>query len=161
MLIKQISNLFYLLIICCLLTACSSQREMPAEQETPVMGKLNQQLRAWHGTPYHYGGMSRQGIDCSGFVYLTYRDLFGKVLPRSTIQQAKIGRSVHRDKLMPGDLLFFKTASAATDKRENGLHVGIYNGNNQFIHASTSKGVIQSNLSNNYWAKTYWQSRRL
>lgn len=77
-------------------------------------------------------------------------------LPRSTEEQTSLGTKVSRDELMPGDLVFFKTGGG-----ENGLHVGIYDTNDQFIHASTSRGVIRSSLDNVYWKRVYWQARRI
>ena len=112
--------------------------------------------RLWHGTAYRYGVMTRRGVDCSGFVVVTMRDRFDLQLPRETKEQASIGTQIDKDELLPGDLVFFKTGSG-----QNGLHVGIYDTNNQFIHASTSKGVMRSSLDNVYWQKNFWQARRI
>jgi cell wall-associated NlpC family hydrolase len=68
-------------------------------------------------------------------VLVTFRDKFEMRLPRETRQQAKIGTEIDKDDLLPGDLVFFKTGAG-----ESGLHVGIYDTDNQFIHASTSQG---------------------
>ncbi len=92
--------------------------------------------------------MSRRGVDCSGFVVVTMRDKFDLQLPRDTREQSKIGTRIDKDELLPGDLVFFKTGSG-----ESGLHVGIYDTNNEFIHASTSRGVMRSSLDNVYWRK--------
>lgn len=105
-------------------------------------------VAVWRGTPYRYGGMSRRGVDCSGFVVVTMRDKFDLQLPRDTREQSKIGTRIDKDELLPGDLVFFKTGSG-----ESGLHVGIYDTNNEFIHASTSRGVMRSSLDNVYWRK--------
>ncbi|MBD2811166.1 C40 family peptidase [Xenorhabdus sp. Vera] len=121
-----------------------------------VITQLKDQLDQWHGTPYRYGGMNRHGIDCSGFVYRTFYDRFNIRLPRTTNEQTKLGTKISKDDLMPGDLVFFKTGSG-----ESGLHVGIYDTNNEFIHASTSKGVIRSSLDNVYWRRVFWQARRM
>ncbi|CAM3544319.1 Murein DD-endopeptidase MepS/Murein LD-carboxypeptidase [Rouxiella silvae] len=121
-----------------------------------VVAQLNDQLSQWHGTPYRYGGLSRGGIDCSGFVFRTFRDRFGVILPRSTAAQTEVGTKISRKELLPGDLVFFKTGAG-----ENGLHVGIYDSGNEFIHASTSRGVVRSSLDNVYWRKVYWQARRI
>ncbi len=88
-------------------------------------------------------------MDCSGFVVVTMRDKFDLQLPRDTREQSKIGTRIDKDELLPGDLVFFKTGSG-----ESGLHVGIYDTNNEFIHASTSRGVMRSSLDNVYWRKT-------
>ncbi|MDX7999410.1 endopeptidase [Xenorhabdus sp. Reich] len=121
-----------------------------------VIAQLKDQLVQWHYTPYRYGGMDRRGVDCSGFVYRTFHDRFNIQLPRTTSEQTKLGTRISKDDLMPGDLVFFKTGSG-----ESGLHVGIYDTNNEFIHASTSKGVIRSSLDNVYWRRVFWQARRM
>mgnify|MGYP001152023595 FL=1 len=148
-----------LFLFALLLAGCSHHAPPPngrLADSITVIAELNDQLNRWHGTPYRYGGMSRRGIDCSGFVYLTFRDRFNLQLPRSTRAQTDIGTRIDKEQLLPGDLVFFKTG-----RGENGLHVGIYDSDNQFIHASTSQGVIRSSLDNSYWQKTFWQARRI
>ncbi|CAK9885210.1 MAG: Murein DD-endopeptidase MepS/Murein LD-carboxypeptidase [Candidatus Erwinia impunctatus] len=148
-----------LLFIVMLLVGCSHHPAPPdgeLSDSTRVVRTLNDQLRHWHGTPYRYGGLSKAGIDCSGFVYLTFRERFDRQLPRTTEEQTVLGSRISRDDLLPGDLVFFKTGSQGS-----GLHVGIYADNKQFIHASTSKGVIRSSLDNSYWRRAFWQARRL
>ncbi len=73
-----------------------------------MIASLNDQLSNWRGTPYRYGGMSRGGVDCSGFVLMTFRDKFDLQLPRETRKQAEIGTEIDKDELLPGDLVFFK-----------------------------------------------------
>lgn len=109
---------------------------------------LYQQHYLWHGTPYRMGGNNRSGIDCSGFVQVTYRDLFGIDLPRRTDQQAHVGRQITKSELQPGDLIFFR----------EGRHVGIYLENRKFLHASTRRGVIISSLDNSYWSQRFWRA---
>ncbi len=100
--------------------------------------------------------LTPRGVDCSGFVVRTFRDKFALQLPRETREQAEIGTRIDKRDLLPGDLVFFKTGSG-----ESGLHVGIYDTDNQFIHASTSQGVTRSSLDNVYWNKKFWQARRI
>ncbi len=121
-----------------------------------VISQLKDQLEQWHNTPYRYGGLNKHGIDCSGFVYRTFHDRFNILLPRTTSEQSKLGTRISKDDLMPGDLVFFKTGSGKSE-----LHVGIYDTHHEFIHASTSKGVIRSSLDNVYWRRVFWQARRL
>lgn len=116
--------------------------------EIQAMLLLYQQHNEWHGTPYRIGGISRSGIDCSAFVQVTFRDLFGINLPRSTNQQLHTGRQISRAELRSGDLVFFR----------NGRHVGIYLEDHKFLHASTTRGVMISSLKNTYWARNYWQA---
>lgn len=154
-------RLWLMAIVCCILVGCSSRHPAPPpnsrlSDSITVIAQLSEQLRTWRGTPYVHGGMSRRGIDCSGFVLTTYRDQFALQLPRMTRQQAVVGTRIDKAELLPGDLVFFITGSG-----ENGLHVGIYDTDNQFIHASTSQGVIRSSLDNVYWRKKFWQARRI
>lgn len=109
---------------------------------------------AWQGTPYELGGVDREGIDCSAFTQVTYRQLFSISIPRTTESQAYFGESIPKSHLRPGDLILFRT---------NGVkqrHVGIFVSENLFVHASTSKGVTLSKLDNPYWQKHYWKSIR-
>lgn len=153
-------RLWIIVIATLLLAGCSHHNAPPPNarlsDSITVIAELNDQLRTWHGTPYRYGGMSRHGVDCSAFVLMTFRDRFALRLPRQTRDQAEIGTRIDKDELLPGDLVFFKTGSG-----ENGLHVGIYDTDNQFIHASTSQGVMKSSLDNVYWNKKFWQARRI
>ncbi len=153
------SMAFFAILLAFLVIGCSSHAPSPdARLSNPrvVHQVLSDQLVKWRGTPYRYGGLSRSGIDCSGFVYRTYRERFGIQLPRTTRQQSDLGTRIRKKDLLPGDLVFFKTGWG-----EGGLHVGIYDTQNQFIHASTSRGVMRSSLNNVYWRKVFWQARRL
>jgi cell wall-associated NlpC family hydrolase len=134
------------------------QRRAPAVV-TPTITNANilllkRHYEKWRGTPYADGGMSASGIDCSGFTLLAYRDLFGVSLPRTAIEQAESGREVSRAALRTGDLVFFNTGLAKK-------HVGIYLADDQFVHASLSRGVTLSSLDDSYWQEKYWQARRL
>lgn len=115
---------------------------------------LQQHYQKWRGTPYRNGGMSVTGIDCSGFTVLAYSELFGMSLPRTAAEQAASGRKVARTALQTGDLVFFNIGRSTK-------HVGIYLANDQFIHASRSKGVTLSSLDEFYWQKNFWQARRV
>ena len=119
--------------------------------------QVKQALRAhyqkWQGTPYRAGGMSPAGVDCSGFIQLTYSQLFGLNPGRSTEDQLNRGRSVRRRDLRPGDLLFFRTGLFER-------HVGIYFDDGWFVHASASQGVTVSTLKRDYWDRTYSTARR-
>lgn len=150
---------YWLLLIIVILAGCSRHAPPPngrLSDSITVIAQLNEQLSQWRGTPYRYGGTTRSGVDCSGFVWLTFRDRFDLQLPRTTVAQTDMGTRIDKADLLPGDLVFFKTGSG-----ENGLHVGIYDTDDQFIHASTSQGVIRSSLNNVYWKKVFWQARRI
>lgn len=119
-----------------------------------VKSKIMQQYASWKGVSYRLGGTTKNGIDCSAFVQRTFSEQFGMDLPRSTSDQQNSGTKVKRDSLKPGDLVLFKTGRTMR-------HVGIYIGENKFVHASTSSGVIVSQMDSSYWAKRYYASRRV
>jgi cell wall-associated NlpC family hydrolase len=119
-----------------------------------IKGKLYLQYRQWKGTRYRYGGLSKSGVDCSGFVYITYLKKLGIRIPRSTKRQSQTGKAIKRSELRPGDLVFFKTGFKVR-------HVGIYIEHGKFLHASTKEGVMISNLDDYYWKDKYWQARRV
>ncbi len=116
--------------------------------------RLLDQYWEWKGTPYRLGGLDKRGVDCSGFVHLTYRAKAGLTLPRTTELQSVVGGGIAQDELQTGDLVFFKINGSTR-------HVGIYLDKNQFLHASKSQGVMISNLNNPYWQDHYWKSKRL
>lgn len=116
--------------------------------------QLYDQPKRWKGTPYKLGGLNKNGIDCSGFVYLIYQQKFGKTISRTTGAQVRSGKAISKSQLTTGDLVFFKTGYKVR-------HVGIYVENGTFLHASTSKGVMISRLDGPYWNARFWQARRL
>jgi lipoprotein Spr len=119
-----------------------------------VKTRLMEQYASWKGVRYRLGGDTKRGVDCSSFVQRTFREQFGLELPRSTWEQQETGKSVSRTNLRTGDLVLFRAGST-------GRHVGIYIGNNQFVHASTSIGVTISNMDEPYWKKRYNEARRV
>ena len=119
-----------------------------------LRNELYDQFQEWQGVRYRLGGLSKRGIDCSGFVFITYKSRLGVRLPRTTELQSKLGKEVSQRNLETGDLVFFKTGKASR-------HVGIYLENNKFLHASLSQGVTISHLDNTYWKSNYWKSVRI
>ena len=118
-----------------------------------VYAALMKEYHQWAGTPYVFGGEGREGIDCSALMQHVFREQFNYTLPRTASEQMKKGRRISRAALKPGDLVFFKPA-----RRSH--HVGIYLGNGLFMHASSSQGVMISELSSKYWSRRYIQARR-
>src|SRR5699024_7906684 len=107
----------------------------------PRLHALLTYYNQWAGVPYRYGGTNKNGIDCSAFVKQTMASVSDLSLPRTTRAQAQRGRSVALDDLNAGDLVFFRTSGG-------NRHVGIYIGDDRFMHASSSVGVTISNLDN-------------
>lgn len=111
------------------------------------------------GTRYRFGGTSEAGFDCSGFIGYLFREEAGMNLPRSTREMINVDAPlVSRNKLKPGDLLFFATSG----RRNRVSHAGIYLGDNQFIHSSSrrSGGVRIDSLGDSYWSKSFIEAKR-
>lgn len=106
------------------------------------------------GIRYRWGGTSRNGFDCSGFVQYVFRQ-HGVRLPRTSTEQSRVGNSVPRNQLRTGDLVFFITRGRRIS------HVGIYIGNNRFIHASSGGNRIRVNELEGYYSRTYAGARRV
>lgn len=104
----------------------------------------------WYGVKYRYGGTDKSGIDCSAFVQTAYKEVFCTDLVRTAREQFQSCRVVwDKDNLKEGDLVFFRTRGRRIS------HVGIYLTDDYFVHASSSSGVMISNLSDAYWSKRY------
>lgn len=116
--------------------------------------------KQFDGVRYKYGGTTKKGMDCSGLVYTSFKQE-NIALPRTTTDLSKTGDWIDIKQVQKGDLLFF-----ATKKNSRTInHVGIVTesrvGNVEFIHASTSKGVMVSNLAERYWYFAFVQARRV
>lgn len=119
-----------------------------------VRQQIYQQYQQWKGTGYAYGGLGKNGLDCSGLVYITYRDKLDQTVPRTTGKLAQSGVAVPRQQLRAGDLVFFTTGIKSR-------HVGIYIEDGKFLHVSTSKGVMISHLNDYYWKDRFLLARRV
>lgn len=107
------------------------------------------------GAPYRNGGGDPKGFDCSGFVRYVYEQ-HGMAMPRAVKEQFRVGKTVARDRLEAGDLVFFSTVAPGAS------HVGIVIGGDQFIHAPSERGVVRvENLSTQYWASRYVGAKRI
>jgi hypothetical protein len=139
-----------------------SQRNLVSYFKGVPTSKMKIRLKnaeALLGIPYKYGGTTTDGFDCSGLVCKVFEEKNIK-FPRRSIDQAQMGQAIPTEKIQPGDLLFFATSGG--DKVS---HVGIAKeiedtGEIKFIHASTSKGVMISSLSEKYWNKAFLFARR-
>uniref|UniRef100_UPI00313929C3 C40 family peptidase n=2 Tax=Vibrio sp. S9_S30 TaxID=2720226 RepID=UPI00313929C3 len=151
-----------LLMVSALLVGCSTpQSDVTADTYAPsatlnsaTQKALSKVYVKWEGVPYRFGGNDRGGIDCSAFTRVAFNEAFATPLPRTTQEQSKVGKQVSYKEAKTGDLVFFKIA-----RKQH--HVGVYMGNNTFMHASTSKGVIISRLDTPYWTNAFWHFRRV
>jgi gamma-D-glutamyl-L-lysine dipeptidyl-peptidase len=113
-------------------------------------GRIVRTAERYIGAPYHHGGSTPRGFDCSGYVMYVYRQN-GILLPREVGGQYEAGKHIRPRQVQPGDLVFFKTS-----RRHRLSHVGIYLGDNRFIHApSSGKRVSYADMGKSYWKKRY------
>ena len=114
--------------------------------------RLISSAEAYLGVPYRYGGMDRRGMDCSGFVSVSFRDALSQNVPRTVIDFYNWVEKIPNSELQAGDLVFFVTVGNRVS------HMGIYAGGGWFIHSASegpNTGVIYSNLEESYWRRTY------
>lgn len=136
--------------------AAKEEREANETKPTKREEKdLQKFVEDWYGTPHRMGGTTKNGVDCSGFVIVAYREVFEKDFKGRRAEDifAEI-EIVKWEDLQKGDLVFFKVQGRRID------HVGIYMGDGNFAHTSSSKGVMISALDNPYWSKRYFKAGR-
>ncbi|ULC60377.1 C40 family peptidase [Flaviramulus sp. BrNp1-15] len=116
--------------------------------------------KQFEGVRYKWGGTTKKGMDCSGLVYESFR-AYDVILPRISRDMAKRGDKISLKNVNKGDLLFFKTGNRRNSINHVGLIVSIRNNNIEFIHATTSNGVITSWLNETYWLNAFTEARRI
>ncbi len=124
------------------------------DNKTAISLALYKEYNKWRGTPYLYGGINKNGVDCSSFVQSMYYNALGVYVPRTTSLQEKHGSFIKKKELQEGDMLIFHTSN-------NIKHSGIYIEKGKFAHASSKYGVTISNVNNPYWREKYSQGRRV
>jgi len=152
----MLKSIFVLSTIIFIFTACSTKHQIQYKphSKNSVTQALYKEFKRWKNTPYKYGGNSLNGIDCSGFTYVVYKNIFYKKIPRTTKEQAKIGHKIDIKNIRAGDIILFKTGR---DVR----HSGVIIEGDKFIHSGNSTGVTISSLKNPYWKTHFWQVRRV
>ena len=135
----------------------SAQKQGDASRETNGIQKLISDALGLVGLRYHRGGTDAEtGFDCSGFVGYLFKERLGLELPRTSGDISRTGEPVEKSQLEPGDLVFFNTMRRAFS------HVGIYLGNNQFVHSPRSgRSVRVEDMTDRYWSKRYNGARRV
>lgn len=120
--------------------------------------RLYQEIKGWLGVPYKYGGNTKDGVDCSGFVLQIYKSVYKKKVERNSAKIfEKNCRLIDVDDLQEGDLLFYATSK----KTLKITHVGIYLKDNKFAHASSSKGVVISDITEDYFINHFYAAGRV
>jgi len=145
-----------LLLIALALGACASDKS-DVRVQRGYASSLTSYARSLIGAPYKYGGNSPEsGFDCSGFVGHVFRHSAGIRLPRSTGEISRVGKAVRWNELRTGDLVFFNTLHRSFS------HVGIYLGDDRFIHAPSNGGSVRVEyILDDYWRRNYNGARRI
>ena len=155
---KNIHYPLFTICLCFVLSACSSNdiKSEHTQNLNNIKIKAIETARQQIGIPYKFGGFTPdKGFDCSGLVFYSFQQA-GHALPRTAYAQLKYSKAIPRRHLSPGDLVFFRLF------RSRVSHVGIYLGDNRFIHApSTGKSVGIARLNSDYWRKRFAGARRI
>lgn len=156
--------LFLVLILC--FTSCKSSKlnsrknTVTVRKSTTTVDRVIDNAMSFQGTKYKYGGTTEKGMDCSGLIYVAFKSE-NVMLPRVSRVMATKGKPIKLDDVKKGDLIFFKTKKKSGTINHVGLIVNISKNNIEFIHSTTSKGVITSSLSESYWKNAYREARRI
>jgi cell wall-associated NlpC family hydrolase len=140
-----------------LLAACATPSRPPEQASGVGLNEVALYAMSLADTPYRYGGNSvENGFDCSGFVQHVYLNTLGMRLPRTSAEMSRIGLNLEAGQLRPGDLVFFNT------RKKPFSHVGIYVGENRFVHSpSSGRAIMVSSMRENYWRSRYNGARRV
>lgn len=172
---QKISNILFLLMLALVHNACTTkpaiQSKSPLSKEQEAISSQLGPKAEWpersrevlmnainlSGIRYKPGGNSPEsGFDCSGFVRYVYQQAVNLTLPHSAKAISQIGKSIPKHELEPGDLVFFNTLKSAFS------HVGIYLGNNRFIHAPSSGGAVRiESMNSDYWQRRFDGAQRI
>lgn len=166
---------FIVLVLCVLFcfTSCKSTKrntvitKKEQSDSSPITitsiskaSKIISHANSFKGVRYQYGGTTQRGMDCSGLIYTSFK-YESVLLPRISRDMAKKGKRIKLNEVRQGDLLFFKTNKRQAKINHVGLIVNTSKGNIEFIHSTTSKGVITSFLKESYWNKAFVEARRV
>ncbi len=163
---KKLIRYLHLFGLLCLVigSSCSSHKNLSKENSgvkrkyASMMGvpekklannKLYNFINEWEGVKYRNGGLSKSGVDCSGFVHLLYKEVYNKTIPRNTSQQINIIKRKFERNLKEGDLVFFDYDNKKFS------HVGVFLQNGYYVHASTRRGIIVQKLKDPYTYKYF------
>lgn len=161
------------LLIAVLACSCKSKKNYSSKKRQTHTVKVNttakpsaeaerivKYAKTFDGTSYKYGGMTKRGMDCSGLIYTSFKE-HDISLPRSTSGLQGTGDWIDLKEVNVGDLVFFATRKNSRSVNHVGIVTNIRTGNVEFIHASTSKGVMISSLAERYWYFAFVQARRV
>jgi cell wall-associated NlpC family hydrolase len=165
-------NIVYLLLLTLFISSCGSKKSVPLKNRaitsseikkpssSKQIGNIIDDAMRYEGTLYKYGGTTKSGMDCSGLVYVVFKEN-NIALPRVSPDMAKRGTKVTLKKAKEGDLLFFQTNKNRNVINHVGLVTSVKGNVITFIHSSTSRGVIVSTKDENYWKRAFVAVRRI
>ncbi|PQJ21144.1 C40 family peptidase [Tenacibaculum sp. SG-28] len=161
---KRLAILLYIVFS---LTSCGSSKTTSSynprktnEPKATVADKITWTAVSYKGTPYRYGGTTKKGMDCSGLIYTSFKER-NRDIPRTSGEMYKYGKPITLKNVQRGDLLFFITSKKRGRINHVGLVTSIKNKTVYFIHSTTSKGVIVSNMEQPYWKRTFVKAKRV
>ena len=147
---------FLIVVLSLVLSGCSSSKSVVKNNKKPAskVDKIVANALKYKGVRYKFGGTTKRGMDCSGIVYVAYGSQ-NVILPRISRDMAKRGKKTSLSKVRKGDLVFFKTSRSRRGINHVGLVVSNKKGQIRFVHATSSRGVIVSSMSEKYWKKAF------
>ena len=170
-------HIICILILSLFFTSCKSSKQVITKKSSPsksvtkstskvstvaskTASKIIRHAKSFEGTRYKYGGTTKKGMDCSGLVVTAFKKE-NIILPRTTTDLSKRGDWIDVKKVKKGDLLFFATKKSSRKINHVGIVTTSRPGYVEFIHTSSSRGVMISNLAEKYWYLAYVQARRV
>lgn len=163
----------YVLLLLISFSSCKSKKKYTSKTTSTKITKANSAVKpskaasaivkyakTFNGTRYKYGGTTKRGMDCSGLIYTSFKK-HNIILPRTTASLKSYGDWVDIKNVTIGDLVFFATKKNSRKVNHVGIVTNVRTGNIEFIHASSSKGVMVSSLAERYWYFAFVQARRV
>jgi len=167
---KQILPFIFLIL---LVSSCKSKKSYTSKKKQTHTVKVNttakpseeaktivKYAKTFDGTRYKYGGTTKRGMDCSGLIYTSFKE-HNVSLPRTTAGLQGTGDWIDLKEVNVGDLVFFATKKNSRKVNHVGIVTNVRTGNVEFIHASSSRGVMISSLAQKYWYFAFVQARRV